>query len=189
MWIDLYDAVTPGGPYVQGGGCTTVGSPAWFKAGGFGSCSKASARPPRDCSKAEVSPRMATCDRERRTHPDLFWASRVAAAAVGASSPASPCAPTSCRSSRRRVGTIRAHSNEAFRRLIARFFDFYTASLFNPHWGEAGVDRIGQHAQALDGLSGARPATDAAAVGAVLCLGQRGAAGLHRSPTSSAPGR
>jgi FAD/FMN-containing dehydrogenase len=33
-------------------------------------------------------------------------------------------------------GTIKAVSDDAFRRLIARFFDFYVANLFNPHWGE-----------------------------------------------------
>jgi hypothetical protein len=33
-------------------------------------------------------------------------------------------------------GTIQAKSAEAFRRLIARFVDFYAEHLLNPHWGE-----------------------------------------------------
>lgn len=33
-------------------------------------------------------------------------------------------------------GTIKAHSDEAFRKLIARFLGFYKERLFNPHWGE-----------------------------------------------------
>jgi FAD/FMN-containing dehydrogenase len=34
-------------------------------------------------------------------------------------------------------GTIRANSDAAFRRLLARFVDFYASALFNPHWGES----------------------------------------------------
>jgi hypothetical protein len=33
-------------------------------------------------------------------------------------------------------GVTKAQSDEAFRRLIARFFAFYAESLFNPHWGK-----------------------------------------------------
>jgi hypothetical protein len=32
--------------------------------------------------------------------------------------------------------TIKAHSDEAFRRLLARFIDLYATRLFNPNWGE-----------------------------------------------------
>src|SRR6185369_12296203 len=31
---------------------------------------------------------------------------------------------------------VRARSDEAFRRLIARFVDVYATNLMNPHWGE-----------------------------------------------------
>jgi hypothetical protein len=34
---------------------------------------------------------------------------------------------------------IKANSDEAFRRLIARFTEFYAAALFNRHWGESVV--------------------------------------------------
>jgi hypothetical protein len=33
-------------------------------------------------------------------------------------------------------GTIRAASDGAFRRLLARLIGFYRDQLFNPHWGE-----------------------------------------------------
>jgi FAD/FMN-containing dehydrogenase len=33
-------------------------------------------------------------------------------------------------------GKVRAQSDDAFRRLLTRFFDVYATSLFNPHWGE-----------------------------------------------------
>jgi FAD/FMN-containing dehydrogenase len=35
------------------------------------------------------------------------------------------------------LGTIKANSDAAFRRLIARFTSFYAEALFNPHWGES----------------------------------------------------
>jgi hypothetical protein len=33
-------------------------------------------------------------------------------------------------------GKIKAANDDAFRLLIARFFEFYAGNLFNPHWGE-----------------------------------------------------
>jgi hypothetical protein len=37
--------------------------------------------------------------------------------------------------------SLRARSDEAYRRLLARFVDLYATSLFNPHWGEKVVIR------------------------------------------------
>ena len=34
------------------------------------------------------------------------------------------------------VITLQARSDEAYRRLLARFVDLYATNLFNPHWGE-----------------------------------------------------
>jgi FAD/FMN-containing dehydrogenase len=34
-------------------------------------------------------------------------------------------------------GEIKAHNDDAFRRLIARFMEFYSERLFDPHWGES----------------------------------------------------
>src|SRR6516225_1258346 len=36
---------------------------------------------------------------------------------------------------------LRARSDEAYRRLLARFIDFYATSLWNPHWGERATAR------------------------------------------------
>src|SRR6202044_3253170 len=33
-------------------------------------------------------------------------------------------------------GKFKAQSDDAYRKLIAKFVEFYTANLFNPHWGE-----------------------------------------------------
>jgi len=139
MWIDLYDAVTSrAGRYVQGGGCTTVGVAGLVQSGGFGSCSKGFGTAAAGLLEAEV----VTADGNVRTvnagtHPDLFWAIKG-----GGGGSWGVVTRLTLRTHElpeffgAAWGTIRAHSNEAFRRLIARFFDFYTASLFNPHWGE-----------------------------------------------------
>ena len=139
MWIDLYDAVTSrAGRYVQGGGCTTVGVAGLVQSGGFGSCSKGFGTAAAGLLEAEV----VTADGNVRTvnagtHPDLFWAIKG-----GGGGSWGVVTRLTLRTHElpeffgAAWGTIRAHSDEAFRRLIARFFDFYTASLFNPHWGE-----------------------------------------------------
>jgi FAD/FMN-containing dehydrogenase len=36
---------------------------------------------------------------------------------------------------------VRAHSDDAYRRLLARFIDLYAARLCNPHWGEQAIVR------------------------------------------------
>jgi len=139
MWIDLYDAVTSrAGRYVQGGGCTTVGVAGLVQSGGFGSCSQGFGTAAAGLLEAEV----VTADGNVRTvnagtHPDLFWAIKG-----GGGGSWGVVTRLTLRTHElpeffgAAWGTIRAHSDEAFRRLIARFFDFYTASLFNPHWGE-----------------------------------------------------
>jgi FAD/FMN-containing dehydrogenase len=139
MWIDLYDAVTSrAGRYVQGGGCTTVGVAGLVQSGGFGSCSKGFGTAAAGLLEAEV----VTADGSLRTvnactDPDLFWAIKG-----GGGGSWGVITRLTLRTHElpeyfgAAWGTIRAHSDEAFRRLIARFFDFYSASLFNPHWGE-----------------------------------------------------
>jgi hypothetical protein len=62
----------------------------------------------------------------------------VAAAAATASSPGLRCARASSREFfGTAFGAIKARSDDAFKRLIARFVAFYNDSLFNPHWGES----------------------------------------------------
>ncbi|HVN44218.1 MAG TPA: FAD-binding protein [Steroidobacteraceae bacterium] len=139
MWIDLYDAVTTrAGRYVQGGGCTSVGVAGLVQSGGFGSFSKCFGTAAAGLLEAEI----VTADGRVRTvnqcsDPDLFWAikgggggswgvlTRVTLAThelpefMGAA-----------------WGKVAAQSDDAFRRLLTRFFEFYASSLFNPHWGE-----------------------------------------------------
>jgi FAD/FMN-containing dehydrogenase len=139
MWIDLYDAVTTGaGRYVQGGGCTDVGVAGLIQSGGFGSMSKTFGTAASSLLEAEI-----VCADGRVyianacTNPELFWAlkgggggswgvvTRVALRTYelpnffGAA-----------------WGKITARSDDAYRKLLARFFDFYGANLLNPHWGE-----------------------------------------------------
>jgi FAD/FMN-containing dehydrogenase len=45
--------------------------------------------------------------------------------------------------------TLQARSDEACRRLLARFVDFYATSLFNPHWGEQALARPDNRLQFL----------------------------------------
>ena len=76
---------TRGGRYVQGGGCTSVGVAGLVQSGGFGSFSKNYGTAAAGLIEAEV----VTADGVVRianacTNPDLFWASRAAAAAAWA---------------------------------------------------------------------------------------------------------
>ncbi|HEU0215587.1 MAG TPA: FAD-dependent oxidoreductase, partial [Stellaceae bacterium] len=139
IWGQAYDAVTTkGGRYVQGGGCLTVGVAGLIQAGGFGTFSKQFGTAAASLLEAEV----VTADGQVRianacTNPDLFWGLKGGGggslgvvtrltlkthdlpAMVGGIS-----------------GIVQAHSDEAYRRLIARFIAFYADSLCNPHWGE-----------------------------------------------------
>ncbi len=139
IWMDVYDAVTTrGGRYVQGGGCTTVGVAGLVQSGGFGSFSKGFGTAAANLIEAE----MVTADGALRTvnarrDPELFWAIKGGGGgSLGVLTrltlrthdlPANFAAV---------IGTIQARSDDAFRRLIARFMGFYAEALMNPHWGE-----------------------------------------------------
>jgi FAD/FMN-containing dehydrogenase len=139
IWGQVYEAVTTkGGRLVQGGGCLTVGVAGLVQAGGFGSFSKQFGSAAASLIEAEI----VTADGQVRianacNDPDLFWGLKGGGggslgvvtrltlkthnlpAMVGGIS-----------------GTVQARSDEAYRRLIARFMAFYADSLCNPHWGE-----------------------------------------------------
>jgi FAD/FMN-containing dehydrogenase len=139
VWIDAYDAVTTkAGAYVQGGGCTTVGVAGHIQSGGFGSWSKAFGTAAGNLLEAEI----VTADGRIRIvnackDPDLFWAirgggggswgviTRVTVKAHELSQWTGWC-----------EGGVRAKSDEAYRRLLARFVDLYAEALCNPNWGE-----------------------------------------------------
>lgn len=140
VWADLYHAVTAqSGRYVQGGGCTSVGVAGLIQSGGFGSFSKRFGTAASGLLEAEVvtaDGRLRTVN--ARTEPDLFWALKG-----GGGGSFGVVTRVTLRTHElpeffgAAWGRIRASSDEAFRRLIGRFVEFYATSLFNEHWGES----------------------------------------------------
>ena len=139
IWMQAYDAVTTkGGKYVQGGGCTTVGVAGLIQSGGFGSHSKHYGTAAGSLLEAEV----VTADGKIRianacTNPDLFWALKG-----GGGSTFGVVSKLTVRTHDLPVFfgganfTIKAASDDAYRRLIREFVSFYREHLFNDHWGE-----------------------------------------------------
>jgi FAD/FMN-containing dehydrogenase len=139
MWDDLYNAVTTNaGRYVQGGGCTDVGVAGLVQSGGFGSFSKGFGTAASGLLEAEV----VTADGSIRianacTNPDLFWALKG-----GGGGSWGVVTRLTLRTHELPEfigvawGVIKAQSDAAFRKLIARFVGFYADNLMNPHWGE-----------------------------------------------------
>src|SRR5262249_30789424 len=132
---------TVAGRYVQGGGCTTVGVAGHVLGNGFGSFSKRYGAAGAALLEAEV----VTADGAVRianacTNPDLFWALKG-----GGSCSVGVVTRLTLRTRELpdfvgfSFGKIKATSDDAFRRLVDRFTEFYAASLFNPHWGESVV--------------------------------------------------
>jgi FAD/FMN-containing dehydrogenase len=139
VWMDLYHAVTTeGGRYVQGGSCTTVGVAGLVQSGGFNSFSKGFGTAAAGLLEAEV----VTADGRVRVvnecqDPDLFWALKGGGGgSFGVVTRVTLRTHELPRFFGAAWGEVRARSNAAFARLIARFIAFYEATLFNPHWGE-----------------------------------------------------
>jgi FAD/FMN-containing dehydrogenase len=139
MWLHAYQAVSVGaGRYVQGGGCTTVGVAGLVQGGGFGSFSKGFGSAAASLIEAE----LVTADGKVRVvnhvqEPDLFWALKGGG---GGTFGVVTRLTLATHELPQNFGVVRlfvhAHSDDAFRRLLARFIDLYAANLFNPHWGE-----------------------------------------------------
>jgi FAD/FMN-containing dehydrogenase len=139
IWLQAYDAVTTkAAGYVQGGGCTTVGVAGLIQSGGFGSFSKHYGTAAAGLLEAEV----VTADGEIRianacTNPDLFWALKGGG---GGTFGAVSRVTLRVRDLPELAGgagfTVRAASDEAYRRLIRQFVGFYRDALFNDRWGE-----------------------------------------------------
>ena len=139
IWDHTYNAVTPkGGRYVQGGGCLTVGVAGLVSSGGFGSMSKNFGTAAANLLEAEV----VTADGKVRTvnachDPELFWALKGGG---GGSFGVITRLTLRTHELPKFFGAVNAMvqstSDQAYRRLIARFVDFYREHLFNPHWGE-----------------------------------------------------
>ncbi len=139
MWIDAYTAVTTrAGRYVQGGGCTSVGVAGLIQSGGFGSFSKGFGNAAAGLIEAEV----VTADGQVRTvnacrDPDLYWALKGGGGGTfGIVTRLTLRTHQLPENFGAAWGAIQAASPEAFRTLLARFFEFYAAHLANEHWGE-----------------------------------------------------
>jgi hypothetical protein len=144
IWLHAYEAVTTQhGRYVQGGGCTTVGVAGLISSGGFGSFSKRYGNAAGNLLEAQV----VTADGKIRTvnakrEPDLFWALKGGGGgSFGVITKLTLQLHDLPEFFGGVGGTIKASSDGAYRRLLARFIEFYHARLFNEHWGEqAGFD-------------------------------------------------
>ena len=139
IWMQAYEAVTTkAGAYVQGGGCTTVGVAGLIQSGGFGSFSKHYGMAAAGLLEAEV----VTADGKVRvanpcTNPDLFWALKGGG---GGTFGVVSRLTLRVRDLPEFAGganfTVKASSDDAYRRLIRRFVAFYREALFNDQWGE-----------------------------------------------------
>lgn len=137
--MQAYNAVTTnGGKYVQGGGCTTVCLGGLVQSGGFGSHSKHYGSAASNLLEAEV----VTADGQIRianacTNPDLFWALKGGG---GGSFGVVSKMTLRVHELPEFFGavnfTVKASSDDAYRRLIREFVSFYAEHIFNDHWGE-----------------------------------------------------
>src|ERR1700722_15911953 len=139
IWFQAYDAVTTkAGAYVQGGGCTTVGVAGLIQSGGFGSFSKHYGLAAAGLLEAEI----VTADGAIRianacTNPDLFWALKGGGGgSYGVVSKLTLRIHDLPELFGAASFTIKAVSDDAYRRLIHEFIGFYREHLFNDHWGE-----------------------------------------------------
>jgi hypothetical protein len=139
VWIDLYTAVTTlAGRYVQGGGCTDVGVAGLVQSGGFGSFSRGFGTAASGLLEAEI----VTADGAIRianacSNSDLYWALKGGGGGSwGVVTRLTLRTHDLPQFMGWAWGAVKARSDEAFRKLIARFVSFYTDKLLNSIWGE-----------------------------------------------------
>jgi FAD/FMN-containing dehydrogenase len=138
IWGHVYNEVTTkGGRYVQGGGCLTVGVAGLILGGGFGSFSKAYGMAAANLLEAEI----VTADGEVRivsacSNPDLFWALKGGGGGFGVVTRVTLRTHPLPEFFGAVFATVKAASDDAYSRLIAKIVEFYAQALFNPHWGE-----------------------------------------------------
>jgi len=139
MWIDVYDVVTSkGGRYAQGGGCTTVGVAGHVQSGGFGSLSKRWGTAAGNLLEAEIVTADGKLRRVNKCRdPELFWGIKGGGGgSLGVVTKLILRTHDLPEFFGGASAVIRATSDEAFHRLVARFLEFYAGALFNPQWGE-----------------------------------------------------
>jgi FAD/FMN-containing dehydrogenase len=146
IWGQAYNAVTTkAGRYVQGGGCMTVGVAGLIQSGGFGSFSKAFGMAAAGLLEAEV----VTADGQALTanactNPDLFWGLKGGGGgSLGVVTRLTLRTHDLPQTLGAVLTTVKANSEQAFRRLIGRTIAFYREALFNPNWGEQVAFRPG----------------------------------------------
>jgi FAD/FMN-containing dehydrogenase len=137
IWLKVYAAVTKAGRYAQGGGCCTVNVGGFLSGGGFGSFSKRFGLAAASLLEAEI----VTADGQVRianacTNPDLFWALKGGGASFGVLTRVTLKTHELPNFLGGTFGAVKAHSDEAFTRLMSEFMRFYRDKLFNPTWGE-----------------------------------------------------
>ena len=128
---------TKGGRYVQGGGCMTVGVAGLVLGGGFGRYSKGYGLAAASLIEAEI----VTADGDVKIanacpNPDLFWALKGGGGGFGVVTRVTLKTHALPEFFGGVSATIKASSDDAYRRLIAKTVEFYAQALFNPHWGE-----------------------------------------------------
>jgi hypothetical protein len=139
LWGHAYDAVcVKGGRYVQGGGCLTVGVAGLIQGGGFGSFSKTYGLAAASLLQAEIVTAEGTIRIANAcTNADLFWAMKGGG---GGSFGIVTKLTLKSHNLPNFFGavnaTIKANSDDAYRRLIGQIITFYRQVLFNRHWGE-----------------------------------------------------
>src|SRR6202046_1020639 len=138
IWGHAYNEVAvKGGRYVQGGGCLTVGVAGIILGGGFGNFSKAYGTAAASLLEAEV----VTADGDVKianacSNPDLFWALKGGGGGFGVVTRVTLRTHPLPEFLGGVFATMKAASDDAYRRLIAKTVEFYAEALFNPHWGE-----------------------------------------------------
>ena len=139
IWMHTYDQiVTRHGRYVQGGGCATVGVAGLIQSGGFGSFSKNYGTAAGSLLEAEV----VTADGRVLVvnacqHPELYWGLKGGGGgSLGVVTRLTLETHDLPKTFGGFFATVRAKSDGAYRRLLAKLFDVYAERLFNPHWGE-----------------------------------------------------
>jgi FAD/FMN-containing dehydrogenase len=138
IWAQAYNEVTTkGGRYVQGGGCMTVGVAGLILGGGFGSYSKGYGLAAASLIEAEI----VTAGGDVKTanacsNSDLFWALKGGGGGFGVVTRVTLKTHPLPEFFGGVFATIKANSDDAYRRLISKMVDFYAQALFNPHWGE-----------------------------------------------------
>lgn len=139
LWLHVYQAVTgKTGRYVQGGGCTTVGVAGLVQGGGFGSFSKTFGLAAASLLEAEI----VTADGKVRVvntvrEPDLFWALKGGGGGTfGIVTRMTLRTHDLPETFGAVLWQIQASSDDAFKKLLARFVDCYAQNLFEPRWGE-----------------------------------------------------